>query len=211
MVKHIYKKYMEISFLFYKDDSRERHALNWHRDCWMDSKKNPEFLAFAVLDVTLPMDTNATPPSKIKLGSINERYKEFYYANRPQLREAPSYLPMKRIVLHSCNFDARAVTYLSSIPDTGNCAQDLIELKNCTGTGYIANQLAIIDGRQIVHSRDARPYTAVVVSMVARCFCSNDKKEMMEDSEYLSIKDIGDKNMYIAVPSVHEGAHYCIP
>ncbi|MDP0588065.1 MAG: hypothetical protein QS748_02200 [Candidatus Endonucleobacter bathymodioli] len=204
MVKHTHKKYMEISFLFYKDDSMERHAINWHRDCWMDSGRNPELLAFAVLDVTMPVMQTGRLIAKMGLGSIDKKYVAFYNADRPGLRWSPDYNPMVCMILGD-NVKVRPLLdYDRRVHHDDNYVKPLIELKSCTGAGYIVDQSSAIDGRIIVHSREQRLYHTVRLTMVARCTCSNDENEMIENSIYKQIKDIGDKNTYIAVPCSYE-------
>ncbi|MDP0588062.1 MAG: hypothetical protein QS748_02185 [Candidatus Endonucleobacter bathymodioli] len=200
MVTHTNKKYMKMWFSFFNDDSTNKDALNWHRDFDKYTAENAEFLAFAVLDITRPINTNATPPSQIKLGSIKKEYEALYHSRRYQMTKEPDYVPMQECIsVGLCSY------YVTESRNVDNCVQPLIELKNCTGTGYIIDQsMTREDGTKIVHSRDARPYNAVRVSMIIRCYCSDDANEMMKNSEYKKIKDIGDKNMYISAPSKGE-------
>ncbi|MDP0588063.1 MAG: hypothetical protein QS748_02190 [Candidatus Endonucleobacter bathymodioli] len=204
MVAHTNKKYMKMWFSFFNDYSESRHALSWHMDASTHTVEDPEFIALAVLDVTLPTDTTATTPSKLKLGSINEKYEALYCSNRPQMREPPQYgVPiMEWVYIHK--YDDTPFCSIVT-PDTDCFVQPLIELKNCTGTGYIIDQsMPREDGTKIVHSRDVRPYNADRVSMIIRCYCRDDADEMMGDPEYREIKKFWDENMYISVPSREE-------
>ncbi|MDP0588061.1 MAG: hypothetical protein QS748_02180 [Candidatus Endonucleobacter bathymodioli] len=202
MSKHTNKKYMKIWLTLYNDDSESNGAINWHRDCLNSSEKNPAFLAFAVLDVTRPNDISAVPHSKIRLGLILEKYETRYDRSQTlmMLTKSPDYHPMAYV----SPIPWANKYYLYTGPED-NCVKPLIELNNCTGSGYIVDQsMTRTDNTKIVHSRDARPYNVIRLSMILRCFCSDDENEMMKDPEYKEIKDTWDKNRYISVPSSGE-------
>ncbi|MDP0588064.1 MAG: hypothetical protein QS748_02195 [Candidatus Endonucleobacter bathymodioli] len=210
MVAHTNKEYMRMSFSFYNDDSTSKSALNWHIDCCKHTANNPDFVAFAVLDITRPIDPSAKPPSKLRLGFINEKYEVLYHGGRSELEEEPTYQVMgyrdysaaSILTLLRMRSKRDATLFTIGYPNPDNRVTRLAELKNCTGTGYIIDQsMTREDGTKIVHSRDVRPYDAVRVSMIIRCYCSDDENEMMKDSYYREIKAIGDKDMYLSALS----------
>jgi len=196
-------EYMSMSFAFYYDDSEFKVGLDWHRDWWVRDGRNPNILAFAVLDVTLPAENNVRNHAQIKLGLIDKKYQNQYLPKGLVLeRFSPDY--EHRLVSMGNNVGCiRGIQRLGvySLEDN-NCVRRLIELDNYTGSGYIVDQSMVINTNEIlVHSRDCRKYRAKRLTMIIRCSSFEHENELKEDSSYKKTKIIGDMEKYIAIPS----------
>ncbi|MDP0590051.1 MAG: hypothetical protein QS748_13030 [Candidatus Endonucleobacter bathymodioli] len=193
MSKHTGKKYMKIQIGLYHDISKHKMALNWHRDWWEHMTNNPDFLAFAVLDMTLPNDNIVSSHAQIALGFIDEDHAYLYTATRSGVTNSPSYKPEHEFVFNLSSMLKCRFQVVRNV-------QPLKELNNFTGSGYIVDQsMKRDDCKKIVHCRQVRPYEAERLTMIVRCFSAYDENEMNNDSEYKKVKNIGDENTYIAV------------
>ncbi|MDP0589945.1 MAG: hypothetical protein QS748_12495 [Candidatus Endonucleobacter bathymodioli] len=195
MSKHVGKKYMKIKLFFYYDFSNYGGALNWHRDCWAGSVRNPDFLAFAVLDMTLPAEkVVSSHAQKIALGLINQYYEDVYAATRGDLGTSPSYEPMDECFEKTVS--GRGYMKRSM----NNCVKPLRELNNFTGSGYIVDQSMVRrDGKKVVHCRWERDYKADRFSVVMRCYSACSGIEMNRNFGYQKIRSSSGNNTYIAV------------
>ncbi|MDP0589967.1 MAG: hypothetical protein QS748_12605 [Candidatus Endonucleobacter bathymodioli] len=184
MSKHTGKKYMKIKLYFHQDCSDHKVALNWHRDWWDGRRRNPDFLAFAVLDMILPTERLVSSHAKIALGLIDENHEYLYTASRGGLTMSPSYEPEYR-------FRQKTDSELRSIRiKTKSCVQPLKELSNFTGSGYIVDQTMVIhDGKKIVHSRQKREYDSERLSMIIRCVIACDESDMHRSLGYKKSRD----------------------
>ncbi|MDP0589969.1 MAG: hypothetical protein QS748_12615 [Candidatus Endonucleobacter bathymodioli] len=185
--KHTGKKDIKIAIGFFYDVSECKWALNWHRDWWEDSMCNPDFLAFAVLDMNLPTKRFIRPHAQIALGLIDKHHEDLYGGTRKEMTILPSYEAVYEFVR---NIGSEVVSL-----QVASCVQPLKELNNFTGSGYIVDQSMVrYDGKKIVHCRQERKYVAERLTMIARCFSACDANALKKDSEYQMITDIEDRN-----------------
>ncbi|MDP0589870.1 MAG: hypothetical protein QS748_12080 [Candidatus Endonucleobacter bathymodioli] len=197
ITRHTNSKYMVMWLSFYYDDSEFKCGIDWHRDWWDNDNQNPNILAFAVLDVTLPTAKKVSDYAKIKLGLINIDYQNLYGPNKIVLEKTRSPCYGSRYNFRMNYFEGETTGYCDN---TG--VRRLIELDNYTGSGYIVDQSMVINtDAKIVHSRDYRGYQAGRLSMVLRGFSFGNEKEMKEDAAYNMTKCLGDRETYIAIPN----------